>query len=247
VLLLHAGAIGILLFAGRVFFAPAAKNPRAITWILLPPEAAPVDVPKAMSPIPPIASRMAPLFENTSPIASPQPVITPLQLVPPTFTLPPLQAPASPEKPVFFILGDYFSCNFVRYDEVPEADRGRCALRLSKLGDVTALSLGYTDNKETPFSIFGWNGRFALTAPNQRSFDIVEAATGCRWEQGVCRPPEPPKFGFDPDDPTRGTAMAKFELAKGLSLNVGAQGYMENYLGGARLIYVAGVVLTYRW
>src|SRR5882672_3050466 len=78
----------------------------------------------------------------------------------------------------------------------------------------------------------------------QNAFEPLEASVGCKREQGLCRPPEPAKFGLDPDNTARFTAAAKFELAKGLSLDIGAQAYAQDYLGRARLIYAAGVVLT---
>jgi hypothetical protein len=151
-----------------------------------------------------------------------------------------------PEARVFVTLGEYFSCNLVSYDK-RRTEPERCALRLSELGEVTSFPYAYTDRKETPFTIFGAHGTFALTPPAQRSSDLLQEAIGCTWDEGFCRRWQPQKFGLDPGDPTRLTASAKFELAKGLTLDVGAQGYMDRYLGGARLSYTAGMVLAYRW
>jgi hypothetical protein len=176
-----------------------------------------------------------------------QPATTLPLLIRPALTLPSLTLQTNLDARVLSTIGEYFSCNFVNYDNVPNAMRERCALKLSNLGDIAPLLSAYTDSKVTPFKILGAKGTFAITPPAQRPFDLLQASIGCAWEQGLCRLPQPDKFGFDPDDQKRLTAAANFQIAKGLTLDVGGQGYMQNYLGGARLIYAAGVVLTYRW
>jgi hypothetical protein len=187
---------------------------------------------------------MARLMDETASFVVPS---LPSRLTLPTVTLPTLSPPTNLDARVFSALRADFSCNFASYDALPNAEKARCALHLSKLGDVPPQAFAYTDSGEAPFTIFGARGTFRLTPYPQGAFDALEAAVGCKREQGLCRLPEPAKFGLDPDDAARFTAAAKFELAKGLSLDIGAQGYTQNYLGGARLIYAAGVVLTYRW
>jgi hypothetical protein len=144
------------------------------------------------------------------------------------------------------LAGD-LACSFADLDQLTEAQRQRCVLRLSNLGDITALPGAYIDRTDTPFSLFGAHGTFAITPPAQQPFDLLASSMGCTWEQGLCRRPEPKKFGLDPDDQTRMSAVAHFDLGHGFSLDAGAQGYMENYLGGARPILTAGIALTYRW
>ena len=249
VVLLHVLVIRALLGVRALFEQRADERQNTVTtWIILPPESVPASLPKLVpSPAPAAALPMARLIDETaSSVAPPRPVIL-RRLTLPTITLPPLTQPAGLDARVFSALGAHFSCNFVNYDTVPDAEKARCALHLSKLGEVPAQSFAYIDSQETPFTIFGARGIFRLTPPAQSAFEALETATGCKWDQGLCRLPGPAKFGLDPDDPTRSTAAAKFELAKGLTLDVGAQGYMQNYLGGARLIYAAGVVPTYRW
>jgi hypothetical protein len=109
------------------------------------------------------------------------------------------------------------------------------------------LPFDYVDGKSMPFSLFGAHGTFAITPPAMRPFDLLASSIGCTWQGGLCRQPIPDKFGLDPDDPKRLTAAAHFDLGQGWSLDAGAQGWMENYLGGARMILTSGVVLTYRW
>jgi hypothetical protein len=243
VVLLHVVAIRGLLGVRALFDQRVGERQDTITtWIVLPPETVPASLPKQTpSPAPAAALPMARLMDETaSPVVPSRPIILPPRLTLPTLALPPPAPTASLDALVFSALRADFACNFVSYDTLPDAEKARCALHLSKLGDVPAQAFTYTDHQEMPFTIFGARGTFRLTPSAQNAFDPLEAAVGCKREQGLCRPPEPAKFGLDPDDTARFTAAAKFELAKGLSLDVGAQGYTQDYLA-------AGVVLTYRW
>ena len=171
--------------------------------------------------------------------------LPPLQ--PPMIALPPLAPLASRDSHVFALLGDYFACDFVNYDKLDDEQRQRCALRFSHLGEIALLPPDYVDGKSTPFSLFGAHGTFAITPPAQRPFDLLASSVGCAWEGMMCRVHQPAKFGLDPDDQKRLTAAAHFELAKGWSLDAGAQAWMQNYLGGPRMALSGGVALTYRW
>lgn len=250
VVLLHVVAIRALLDIRALFDQRADERQDTVTtWIVLPPESVSASLPKTgSSPAPAVALPMPRLMDETaSLVAPPPPVFLPPRLSLPTPALPPLAPSTSLDARVFSALREDFACNFANYDTLKDAERARCALHLSKLGDVPAQALAYTDHQEIPFTIFGARGAFRLTPSGKSAFDPLEAAVGCKLEQGLCRPPQPAKFGLDPDDTSRFTAAAKFELAKGLSLDVGGQAYAQNYLGGVRLIYAAGVVLTYRW
>jgi hypothetical protein len=246
VVLLHVVAIRALLDVRALLDHLAEKREKAITWIILPPDGAPANsVARGQSPPSSPGLPMAPLVDKA---ANPTGLLAlgqNLALTP--FTLPSFPAPENLDARVSSALTADFACNFVDYDRLTDAEKSHCALRLSNLGDIEVLPQAYADLKGTPFTLFGTHGTFSLTPPTQRPFDLLALSAGCSWEQGLCRRPEPPKFGLDPDDQTRLSAAAHFELAKGLSLDVGAQGYMENYLGGARPILTVGVVLAYRW
>ncbi len=246
VLLLHVAAIRMLLGVRDLFERLIAERPQTVTTLIfLPPESLPVSLSKSAPPAPAAALSISPLVRDGPSFAVPSQTMTTLTPIVPALTLPEL--PANPDARVFVNLGDYFACNFANYDRLTDAERERCALRLSNLGHVAALPGAYVDSKATPFTLFGAEGTFAFTPPAQRSFDLLQSSIGCAWEQGLCRMWQFDKFGLDPDDQKRATAAAHFELAKGWSLDAGAQAWMENYLGGARLALTAGVVLTYRW
>jgi hypothetical protein len=246
VVFLHALALRVLL-STHVRFVIAEKPPSSMTWISLPPEPA-RDIQSTTNSSPTTVSLQAP-FTGTGAVPgialpstpSPQPYISPL------IAVTPLGLQPNPDARVLSAIGDYLVCDFLHYDELPEAERERCGLRLSHLGMAAPFANAYVDNKTTPLNIFGARGTFAITPPAQRPYDLLQSSIGCAWEGGLCRRPQPDKFGFDPDDQKRLTAAAHFELAEGLSLDLGGQAYMQNYLGGARMAYAAGVVLTYRW
>jgi hypothetical protein len=250
VVLLHAVAI-LAMLSVRTVLNQLVERPQntVTTWIILPPEPLQVSLPKRVpSPTTAGGLPMAPLVSKDGNLGFLSQSVTTLPLLfRPTLTLPSLTPPTNLDARVFSTIGEYFSCNFVNYDKVPDAVRERCALRLSNLGDIVLLPSTYSDSKVTPFNILGAQGTFAITPPAQRPFDLLQASIGCAWEQGLCRRPQPDKFGFDPDDQKRLTAAAHFQLAKGLTLDVGGQGYMQSYLGGARPIFAVGVALTYRW
>jgi hypothetical protein len=177
-------------------------------------------------------------------------VAIPISLVPlspPVVALPPLAPLADPNAHTFAVLGDYFACDFANFDKLDDEQRARCSLKLSHLREIAPLSSTYQDYKSTPFSFFGAHGKFAITPPAQSPFDLLASSIGCTWEGMLCWRPQPDKFGLDPDDQKRLTAAAHFDLGKGWSLDAGAQGWMQSYLGGARMILTSGVVLTYRW
>jgi hypothetical protein len=246
VLVLHVLAIRALLDMRALFYRPAeAQEPSVTTWVLLPSE--PAQRPEVAPSRPVAGLPMERLIdESANPAARARPALRPLPLVPP-LALPSLAPQTVLDARVSSALAADFACSFDNYDRLSDDERARCALRLSNLGDLEVLPGAYVDRKDSPFTLFGAHGAFRLAPPAQSTTDPLVLATGCTWEQGLCRLPYPAKFGLDPDDPSRFTAAATFELAKGLSLDVGGQGYMQNYLGGARLIYAAGVVLTYRW
>lgn len=248
VVLLHVFAIRALLEVRALLDKRDDERQNAVmTWIILPPESVSA-IPKPMHSAPAAGLPMARLMDqDASLVLLSRPVILPPRLALPPLAPPPLTPPASLDARVFSALRENFDCNVTSYDALPDAEKARCALHLSKLGNLPAQAFAYTDRQEMPFTIFGARGAFRLTPSGQSAFDPLEAAVGCKREQGLCRPPEPAKFGLDPDDTSRFTAAAKFELAKGLSLDVGGQAYAQNYLGGARLIYAVGIVLTYRW
>jgi hypothetical protein len=248
VALVHLAAIRGLLAVRALFERASAPQTAIATWIILPPEPASAKRPDSAPPRIAAGLPMEPLSGKDAAAMIPTLRITTLTpLIPPLVVLPPLATEPNNDALVFSALAADLSCTFANYDSLSDAERARCALRLSGLGDVAALPDAFIDSKVTPFSLFGAHGTFAFTPPAERSFDLLQASMGCEWEQGLCRPPEPEKFGFDPEDTKRGSAVAHFELAKGWALDAGAQGYMQNYLGGARLIYTAGVSLTYRW
>ena len=248
VVLLHLVAIRALLGVRALFDRFVQSDQQsAMTWIILPPESTGSNLPKPAPDRHTASLSLAPLAEkNLNPGLLSQPVMTPLKLIPPVLSLPSISLTNSDDR-VFAALGEYFACNFPDYDKTTEAKRERCGLQLSHLGDVNAFAGTYFDSKVTPFKLFGANGTFAFTPPAQRAYDLVQASVGCAWNHGLCQFWQPAKFGLDPDDQTRGTAAAHFVLAQGLTLDAGAQSYMQNYLGGGRLVLTGGVVLTYRW
>jgi hypothetical protein len=63
-----------------------------------------------------------------------QPATTLPPLIRPALTLPSPTPPTNLDARVFATISEYFSCNFVNYDKVPDAARERCALRLSQFG-----------------------------------------------------------------------------------------------------------------
>ena len=246
VVLLHVLAISILL-ATHVTFIPRPQN-AVTTWILLAPVPTQDSLERKQPALEPLSLHLPPVVgtgvASGPSIASLPPPSPPVSL----FIAPPATlGPKNPDSRVLSGIGDYLYCDLPNYDELPEAQRERCALKLSNLGEIRPFADAYVDNKVKPFSLFGARGSFAITPPTQRTYDLLQSSIGCFWEGGLCRPLQPDKFGLDPDDPKRLTAAAHFELTKGLSLDVGGQAYMQNYLGGARLAYAAGVVLTYRW
>ena len=248
VALIHVAAIWALLIARSLLIPSTSKEPAPVTaWLYLPAEPAPAR-PPASTPRAAGNFVMTPLVDENAAsggLASLSP-LPPLQ--PPMIALPPLAPLASRDSHVFALLGDYFACDFANYDKLDDEQRQRCALRFSHLGEIALLPPDYVDGKSTPFSLFGAQGTFAITPPLQTSFDLVDASAGCiTRDHGLCGSWRPEKLGFDPSDPRRGSANAHFELAKGLSLDAGAQAWMQNYLGGGRLAVAAGIAISYRW
>jgi len=243
VVLLHAAAIRVLLDARETILSLVTPRSEPVThWILLPP-LQPVNVPQSGPPVPSAGLPMTPLFggANAPAITARTVPLAPLIALPSQINL-----PAGPKAPALS-LGNYLACKFENYDKAPDEEKRRCGLVLSNLGDVTPLVSGYTDYEGTPFSLFGARGTLLMSAATRPAFSLAEANAGCEWVGFLCQTPAAPNFGLDMADQRRSTVAARFELAKGLTLYVGAQDYMANYIGGARPVVTAGVALAYRW
>ena len=167
--------------------------------------------------------------------------------VPPAFSALPALSLPSPNSTALLYLGDYLACSFIDYDKRTDAERQRCTISLANLGDVTSLPGEYAETPGTPFRLFGARGTLMITPATRSGFDLIDASRGCVWRFGLCRPPIPTNFGIDPDDPARGSLLAVFDLGSGFTFYAGAQGYMQNFLGSARLGYTSGVRVAYRW
>lgn len=244
VILLHAAAIRALLDARETILSLVTPQTERVTnWILLPP-LQPLTVPLPQPPVPSTGLPMASLFgegEN-----APAAVTGSVPLAPLIAPTSPINLPALANAPMSF-LGDYFACNFEDYDKATEEERRRCGLMLSNLGDVAPLVSGYTDYEGTPFSLFGAKGTILVTAATRPAFSLMDDNSGCEWMGFLCQPTLPHNFALDLQDERRGTVAAKFALASGLSLYIGAQDYIANYLGGARPVLTTGMVFVYRW
>jgi len=242
VILLHAVAIRALLDARETLLSLVTPRPEPVTnWILLPP-LQPVNVPQSGPPAPSAGSSMAPLFDRTqNALAAGTIQLAPLIALPSQINL-----PALANAPTAF-LGDYLACKFEDYDKATEEQKRRCGLILLNLGDVAPLVSGYTDYEGTPFSLFGAKGTILVNAATRPAFSLMDENAGCEWIGFLCQPVLPQNFALDLQDEHRGTVAAKFELASGLSLYIGAQDYMTNYLGGARPVLTTGMALVYRW
>lgn len=244
VILLHAVAIRALLDARETILSLVTPRTEPVThWILLPP-LRPVTVPLPRPPVPSTGLPMASLFgggENARAPATGGVSLAPLIALPS-----PINLPALANAPMSF-LGDYFACNFEDYDKATEEERRRCGLILSNMGDVTPLVSGYSDYEGTSFSLFGAKGTVLISAATRPAFSLMDDNAGCEWMGFLCQPALPHNFALDLQDDRRGTIAAKFELASGLSLYIGAQDYMANYLGGARPVLSTGAAFVYRW
>jgi len=237
VVLLHVVVIRVLLSV-RTLFDFEQRGNTVTTWIILPP----IQSTRIPQPPPSVGLPMVPLTGESSNFG-PE-AITPF--IPLSLTQPSPNALTYPDTHVLGSLAEYFSCTLINYDKISDSERERCALRLSNLGDVTRLTGDYADYVGTPFKLFGAEATFLFTPATEPAFNLFDAMAGCS-ERILCRSPIPPEFGLDPDDKRRTTAVVKFQLAKELTLQIGAQTYMEPYLGGARMVYTSGVVVTYRW
>lgn len=244
VVLLHAAAIRALLEAREVILSLVTPRPEPVTnWILLPP-LQPVTIPQSGPPVPAAGLPMTPLFGGaaSAPALAAQTVpLAPLIALPSQINL-----PAQSNAPALF-LGNYLACKFEDYDKATDEEKRRCGLILSNLGDVTPLVSGYSNYEGTPFNLFGARGTLLVSAATRPAFNLIDENTGCEWVGLLCQPPILPNFGLDLDDERRSTVVARFELAKGLTLFIGAQDYMASYIGGARPVVTGGVALVYRW
>lgn len=199
----------------------------------------------APAPLPSAGLPMSPLFGETGEFGpSGLPVPAP---APPAFSALPALSLPSQNSTALLYLGDYLACTFIDYDKQTDAERQRCAISLANLGDVTPLPSEYAETPGTPFRLFGARGTLLITAATEPGLSLMDVSRGCVWRLDVCQPLIPPASGIDPDDKTRGSLLAVFDLGGGFMLYAGAQGFMQNYLGGARVAYTSGVRVTYRW
>jgi hypothetical protein len=243
VIALHVVVIRALLDVRSAFESLVKKrNPTVTTWIVLPP-LQPANAPQAVPVNSAVGLPMA-LISGAAGNAGP-PSVNLGPLVPPLPSL--VLPPAYLDRRILGAVGEYFSCSFVDYDKATEEEKQRCALRLSNLGSIPALTSNYADYVGTPFRLFGAKGTFSITPATLPAFNLHDAIIGCEWVLGVCTTPIRPMFGLDLEDRRRSTVAVRFELARWLSLDIGGQGYMENYLGGARPVVTVGFVLAYRW
>jgi hypothetical protein len=246
VVLVHVLAVRGLLELRDILTRSADQPPApAMTWILLQPSAstpkARNDASVAPMPMQAFPSQGVPELGSSSTVTVLQPII-------PALTMPLAGTAINPDARVFTALGNYFACSVLDDAKRTNDERERCFSQLSGLRDIVPFQGAYAESKTTPFKLFGANGTFAFTPPSVASFDLVDASTGCTTrDHGLCGSWQPEKLGFDPGDPRRGSAVAHFELAKGLSIDAGAQAWMQNYLGGGRLALAAGVAISYRW
>lgn len=188
---------------------------------------------------------MSPLFGETAEFG-PSGLPVPASAPPAFSALPALSLPSQNSTALLY-LGDYLACTFIDYDKQTDAERQRCTISLANLGDVTPLPSEYAETPGTPFRLFGARGTVMITPATEPGWNLMDASRGCVWLLGVCQVPIPPDFGIDPEDHRRGSLLAEFDLGRGFTLYAGAQGFMQNYLGGARVAYTSGIRVTYRW
>jgi hypothetical protein len=246
VVVAHVFALRALLEVRDILSRWTEQSPApAMTWILLQPSA---DTPKASSDGSVAGMPMQALPRQGVPELGSSSTVTVLQPIIPALTMPLAGTATNPDARVFTALGNYFACRLLDDAKRTHDERERCFSQLSGLRDIVPFQGAYAESKTTPFKLFGANGTFAFTPPLQPSFDLVDASAGCTTrDHGLCGSWQPEKLGFDPSDPRRGSAVAHFELAKGLSIDAGAQAWMQNYLGGGRLALAAGVAISYHW
>lgn len=240
---MHAAAISALLSFHEFFFESPTRQIHTVTyWISLP---AIPEKPATAAPLPSPGLPMSPLLGETGefgPSGLPAPASAP-----PAFSALPALSLPSPNSTALLYLGDYLACSFIDYDKQTDAERQRCTISLANLGDVTPLPSEYAETPGTPFRLFGARGMLLITPATEPGLSLMDVSRGCVWQLRVCQPLLPPDSGIDPDDKTRGSLLAVFDLGHGFTLYAGMQGYMQNFLGGAQFGYTSGIRVAYRW
>lgn len=242
VALFHAAAISVLLSTRELLLRTTSPpRPELVTYWIRLPEA----LPRPLDEQAPLQRGlpMLSIFGRTEDFSAP--MISVPQGALPLTVLPSLVLPQN--STALNSIGEYFACSFVTYDRMTDTERQRCAMALLAVGPDTPIVSDYVDSVGTPFQLFGARGMVIVAGATRPYLDFLATAAGCDWAMGVCRPILPPTFGIDPDDQTRGSIFAQFDLGRGFSLYAGAQGYMQNFLGGARPMVTTGVRVTYRW